>query len=112
MGLTTPLVGWIGALAAIPFQEEDCRSEGPLSDVFRPWVRWEGGLARNLEFVRRLRRRSRRRRSQVPGSGGPKWALTGPEWVPNGPRTGPGAPLRGPKGLDVSFWKNKSQRPH
>ena len=22
------------------------RSEGPLSDVFCPWVRWEGGLAR------------------------------------------------------------------
>ena len=68
------------------------------------------GPGQEMEFVRR--RRSRRRRSEVAGLGGPKWALTGPEQVPNGPRTGPGAPLRAPRAQMSVFGELKSQRPH
>ena len=57
------------------------RSEGPLSDVFYPWARWEGAWL-GIES------------SSGSGSGsGGVWALKGPK----GPNVELGGPLRAPR---------------
>ena len=105
--LLSPLGGLLGP--CMENIDRPCRSEGPLSDVFCPWARWEGGLAR--------------RWSSSGGGGGtvggvarprlsgyqmgPKRSRTGPKWVRKGPKW---APNRS-QGPDVSFWKNKKPTP-
>ena len=67
------------------------RSEGPLSDVFSPWARWEGGLV-GIES------------SSGCGGGGTVGGVARSQAV--------GTPNGGPRAWMSVFGKIKSQCPH